>query len=55
MRYASRHYTTMQIARHFGLTRRQVQRIVKQGRVERSQADANQVAAPLKARHRIRT
>lgn len=52
--YASCHYTTQQIAASFGITRRQVQRIVKQGGVGRSQAEGNRVAAPLKPRHRVR-
>lgn len=52
--YASGRFTTEQIAKHFGLTRKQVQRIVREGGVGRTRAEGNRVAAPLKRKHRVR-
>ena len=53
--YASGRYTCGQIAARYNLTRRQVQRIAKQGGVIRTAGESNRLITPLKARHRIRT
>lgn len=52
--YASRKFTTMQIANRYGLTRQHVLRICRRAGVTRTQAEGNRVATPLKPKHRIR-
>jgi hypothetical protein len=45
--YRSEKYTTIQIAQQWHLERRQIQRIVENCGILRSQADANRVAARI--------
>ena len=53
--YARGKYMTKQIAESKHMSRRQVERIVKQGGVLRSRHDSNLVAGSLRPRHRIRS
>lgn len=52
--YTSGRYTTEQIAKHFGVTTRAVQRCARKYGVIRTQAESNRLMAPLKAYHRMR-
>lgn len=52
--YASGKYTTESLAKTYDITARTVQRIAKKHNVIRTQAEANRIAVPLKAYHRMR-